>query len=667
MAILPTGWSDTTQYTTPPAQQALEAILSADIGAELDSVELDGRVHRFKVRGDKARQKSGWYKFYGDRLPAGAFGSWRGDICIKWHARGEQLLTDADREEIEATQARILYEREQEAKRQHEAAAQSAAHIWQTTADAAADHPYLTRKGVKSHGLHQTADGRLVMPIYVGDRLTSLQYIDGDGGKCFHAGGEVAAGYYMIPATQRESRTLYICEGYATGASIAEATGAAVVVALNAGNLLKVAPWIRTQLPDGDLVIVADNDANGVGQKKAHEAAALSGARVIVPPEEGDATDYAQRGRDLAALLTQRRPWLIKGRDFYKKPDPIKWLIKGWVQANAMMMCFGESGAGKTFFVLDLALTIASGMTDWHGHRGKPGPVGYLAGEGHYGLKARIAAWVHERGRVVDDIYVSESACDLNTDEGYNKGVREINDYEARPVLIVVDTLNRFLLGDENKADDARSLIDACGKLMQQYRCSVLIVHHTGVSPDARTRARGSSAFKGAMDVELLVEAVAGGAIKVTQTKSKDAEVPKPLCFDKVQVTVPGWYDDDGDPVTSVVLVPAVAVKAEGETKRGKAAQRGMDAYEQAARTKGHLVGDMFGGVDLEDWRDAFEALGEAGETADSMRGLFSRAKRQLLDSGELVAKNMRFYPGGDLAELRERWYINDLQKVNKG
>ena len=103
---------------TPPAQQALEAILSADIGAELDSVELDGRVHRFKVRGDKARQKSGWYKLFGDRLPAGAFGSWRGDVCIKWHAHGTQLLTDADREEIEAIQARVLYEREQEAKRQ---------------------------------------------------------------------------------------------------------------------------------------------------------------------------------------------------------------------------------------------------------------------------------------------------------------------------------------------------------------------------------------------------------------------------------------------------------------------------------------------------------------------------------------------------------------------
>ena len=75
MAILPTGWNDTTQHSDPPEQQALDAILSADLGAELDRVELDGRIHRFKVRGDKSREKSGWYKSYGDRMPAGAFGN----------------------------------------------------------------------------------------------------------------------------------------------------------------------------------------------------------------------------------------------------------------------------------------------------------------------------------------------------------------------------------------------------------------------------------------------------------------------------------------------------------------------------------------------------------------------------------------------------------------
>ena len=668
MAILPTGWNDTTQHSDPPEQQALDAILSADLGAELDRIELDGRIHRFKVRGDKSREKSGWYKFYGDRLPAGAFGSWRGDICIKWHARGEQLLTDADREEIEATQARILYEREQEAKRQHAAAAKSAEMIWSSTGDADPAHGYLQRKKVQPHGLHQTDDGRLVMPIYVGDRIASLQYIDADGGKVFHAGGEVSAGYYMIPAAHTGTKTIYITEGFATGASVAEATGAAVVVALNAGNLLKVAPWVRQQLPDGELVIVADNDASGTGQKKADEAAALSGARVILPPMQGDANDYAVAGHDLHALLTAApKPWLIRGKDFYSKPQPLKWLIKNWLQADALMMSFGASGAGKTFFVLDMALTIAARLPSWHGHRVKGGPVVYLAGEGHYGLKARVAAWVHEHGTEVDDIFVSTSACDLNTDEGYSKVVREVRSYDTQPVLIVVDTLNRFLLGDENKADDARSMIDRCGRLMQEFGCSVLIVHHTGVNSDNKDRARGSSAWRGAMDIEIKIETSAGGQLLVTQTKSKDAEVPKSLCFDKVQVTVPGWYDDDGDPVTSVVLEAAEEIKAEGETKRGKAAQRGMDAYEQAARTKGHFVGDDFAGVDLDNWREAFEALGPEDETTDSMRGLFSRAKRQLIESGEIVAKNMRFYPGGDLAELRERWYINDLQKVNKG
>ena len=660
---MPAGWDQTTQHSEPPAQQALEAIRAADIGAELDRVELDGRVHRFKVRGDKAREKSGWYRIYGDRLPAGAFGSWRGDICVKWHAKSERLLSSAELEEIAAIQARVMYEREQEVKRQHEAAAKSAAMIWQSTGNADPAHGYLIKKQVQPHGLHQTDDGRLVMPIYVGDRITSLQYIDAEGGKIFHAGGEVAGGYYMIPAARPDVRTLYIVEGFATGASVAEATGAAVVVALNAGNLLKVAPWVRQQLPEGEIVIVADNDASGTGQTKAAEAAALSGARVILPPIQGDANDYAVSGHDLRGLLTAApKPWLIRGKEFYSRPQPLKWLIKGWLQADALMMGFGASGAGKTFFVLDMALTIAAGLPDWHGHRVRGGPVVYLAGEGHYGLKARVAAWVHEHGVDVDDIYVSTSACDLNTDEGYSKVVREVRSYDTQPVLIVVDTLNRFLLGDENKADDARSMIDRCGRLMQDFGCSVLIVHHTGVNSDNKDRARGSSAWRGAMDIEIKVETSSGGQLLVTQTKSKDAEVPKPLCFDLVQVTVPGWYDDDGDPVTSIVLEPAEQVKAEGETKRTKTAQRGLDAYETAARTKGHVSGDTFGGVDLEDWREVFWNMRDDDEADNATRALFSKAKKQLIESGEIIPKNLRFYPGGELAELRERWYINALQ-----
>ena len=98
-------------------------------------------------------------------------------------------------------------------------------------------------------------------------------------------------------------------------------------------------------------------------------------------------------------------------------------------------------------------------------------------------------------------------------------------------------------------------------------------------------------------------------------------------------------------------------------TKRNKAAQRGMDAYEQAARTKGHINADgSFGGVDLDDWREAFRALGDEDETAKVMRTLFSRAKKQLIENGEIRAENLRFYLAGDLAEMRQNLFVTDLR-----
>lgn len=653
------GW-DIPRAVDPPEQQALAAILDSGLGAELEKVVIDGAVHRFKTAGDTGREKSGWYRFYSDNVPAGAFGTWRGDVCYKWCSQIEHELTADELDAMAANQARAVAEREAEAAKIHEAAAETVAQIWNSTPPADPSHAYLQRKQVRDHGLHETGDGRLIMPIYVGDKLTSLQYISADGSKLFHSGGEVAGGYFAIKPTDASCRSVYICEGYATGASIAEATGGAVIVALNAGNLLKVAPWVRMKLPTVDLVIVADNDENGVGQDKANRAAALSNARVIVPPQIGDANDYACAGHNLAALLVAKKPWLIKGRAFYKKPEPLKWLIKGWVQQNALMMCFGASGAGKTFFVLDAALTIAAGMTDWHGMRVTPGPVVYLAGEGHYGLKARIAAWVQARGRDVDDLYVSTSACDLNTDQGYQKVINEIESYQVRPALIVVDTLNRFMAGDENKADEARGLIDRCDALKQVFGCSVLIVHHTGVGAEAKDRARGSSAFKGAMDIEIKIEsAEQAGALTAIQTKAKDSEAAAPLVFDKVKTKIDGWFDEDGEPVESLVLELSEQLKTGRRLTPNQ--KRGMDAFVQAAKTKGRLAPDgSFDGVHVDDWKDAFLAASD-GKPAYA-RTLFYRVKKELAGFEEIKEKGDYVYLGGDMSELRSRVFADALK-----
>jgi RecA-family ATPase len=82
------------------------------------------------------------------------------------------------------------------------------------------------------------------------------------------------------------------------------------------------------------------------------------------------------QGHDLMAVLTpEQSDWLVPGDEFCSQPAPISWLVKRWIQEDALMMVHGPSGGGKTFIVLDWALRIAGGLSDWRGHRVKPGTV----------------------------------------------------------------------------------------------------------------------------------------------------------------------------------------------------------------------------------------------------------------------------------------------------
>lgn len=166
------------------------------------------------------------------------------------------------------------------------------------------------------------------------------------------------------------------------------------------------------------------------------------------------------------------------------------------------------TGSGKTFLVLDWALRMAAGADNWLGHRVCPASVVYLAGEGHHGLRGRIAAWKqHAKPPRPLDMWISKAGCDLNTPTGYQRVTESIRLLPASPDLIVVDTLHRFLAGDENSAEDAKGMLDACAGLMAEFGCSVLLVHYTGVADEAQHRARGSSAWRGALDQAALYSA----------------------------------------------------------------------------------------------------------------------------------------------------------------
>lgn len=549
----------------PPEQQLCEAMTQLGLTPPRE-IHFDGKIHRFNS-GTKGQgghgDKTGWYLVFGDGIPAGRFGCWRSGVETTWCADVGRKLSDAESmaHARRVEEARKL--RDAELARQREAVAETVEQIWINAHIASAEHPYLAKKGIDTHGARVTGDGRLVVPLYDGDgQITSLQYIGHDGGKLYHTGGKTGGCFWMIGAMDSPG-VLYIAEGFATAATIFEVTGRPCVVAYSASNLVPVSGIMREKYgAQQSIVVVADNDKSGTGQKYADQASAKYGVRVVTPPIEGmDANDYAKAGNDLASLLNPKvDKWLIKADEFCAQPAPIAWLVKNWLQSDALIMVHGPSGGGKTFVVLDWCLRMASGAADWCGLKVKRGDVVYLAGEGHYGLRGRIAAWkaYHNAGAL--SMWLSKDGCDLNTPAGYMRAAEQIRALSQPPSIIVVDTLHRFLLGDENSAQDAKTMLDACNGLMREFGCSVILVHHTGVSDEAQHRARGSSAWRGALDIEIsVVPGKASKPMQIIQRKSKDAEAAKDVFLELKSVEIPGWLDEEGAPVTSAIVIEADA------------------------------------------------------------------------------------------------------------
>lgn len=563
--ILKGPWSPPARRNVdPPEVQLAEAIAAAGYHPPA-TIYLDGKVHRFSADG-KPKNDSGWYVAWGDGTPAGCFGCWKDGTTSKWTADIGRDLTDGEK----MVQARRLAEakriREDTQNKQHSAVADAAQTIWERAMPASADHPYLAAKGIQPHGTRVTSEGRLAVPLYSPDgELAALQYIGHNGDKLYSSNGKATGARWLIGP--EEGSTIYIVEGFATGASVHEETGDPVWLAFTKGGLHQLATDLRQRYgPTADIAIVADNDDSGDGQKYAKAAAEAAHCRVIMPPrvegygEKGtDANDYRLSGADLRALLVPPiSDWIVSADDFATEPKPIKWLVKRWLQDDAFMMVHGPSGGGKTFIVLDWCMHIAAGMPDWNGHKVKEAGVLYLAGEGHNGLRARIAAWKRHHGMDRLKMWLSKSGCDLNTPDGYKKVADGIRAMPEQPRLIVVDTLHRFLDGDENSAQDAKGMVDACAGLMREFGCSVLLVHHTGASEEAQHRARGSTAWKAAMDIEISV-IPKNDSRMVTQKKVKDGEEQEPIYFELQKVELPGWLDEDGEQVSSVVPVPGEA------------------------------------------------------------------------------------------------------------
>ena len=201
-----------------------------------------------------------------------------------------------------------------------EAASVIANKIWDEAQSALDDHPYLKAKQVLSHGIRQADSvtltfiddetgeikpynvrNALIIPAYTSARkLSSVQVISGDGKKRFLLDGRMSGAYAKIGTIEKTTLKIIICEGWATGASIYEATGIPVVVAFNAGNLKSICDKMQTALPSAVFMIAADNDQftkrrDGTPYNPGVEAAQATGLPFVFPTfsdPSGEPTDF---------------------------------------------------------------------------------------------------------------------------------------------------------------------------------------------------------------------------------------------------------------------------------------------------------------------------------------------------------------------------------------
>jgi len=194
--------------------------------------------------------------------------------------------------------------REHDRARQREAAETEAAHrrgadaaaeFWELASDAGTS-PYLERKGVQAFGVRVTSDGWTVIPmhdaagvLWNAQRVAPAKPADGPDkyyGPPGAKGGRKSGLWHLLGAVVAdavETPVMVVAEGYATAASVHQATGYPVAVAFDAGNLLHVAKALR-ELHRAALIVIAGDDDQATQartKKNPGRLAAAAAARAV--------------------------------------------------------------------------------------------------------------------------------------------------------------------------------------------------------------------------------------------------------------------------------------------------------------------------------------------------------------------------------------------------
>lgn len=341
-----------------------------------------------------------------------------------------------------------------------------------------------------------------------------------------------------------------------------------------------------------------------------------------------------------AAPIVRRGFELVHVADLLGNEVPHNWLIKGLIEQDSLGQVFGDPASGKSLLALDWSACIAAGV-DWCGHTVAQGAVVYIAGEGHHGIKRRLQAWAlhHDVDLTAAPLYVSKTPADLVAADGVRAVLGALAAHPD-PLLVVIDTLARNLgAADENSSQDIGQFIAHLDLIRGQTHATILVVHHAG--HEAKDRGRGSSALRAAWDFEYRLARNESRSV-LTNTKAKDFEPAEPMHFE-IEAVALDYTDEDGQRVTSAVLVPSETERRNAERRKSTltnaqkiAVQALHDALAKHGESPPPRVTDNvrlpFGCrvVEVEQWRRRAYAMGISDGEMEAKRKAFQRAREGL-------------------------------------
>jgi hypothetical protein len=327
------------------------------------------------------------------------------------------------------------------------------------------------------------------------------------------------------------------------------------------------------------------------------------------------------------------------------------YLIKGIIPRVGLCVFWGPPKCGKSFLVFDLLMHVALGWP-YRGRRVRQGAVVYCAFEGQAGLRNRVEAFRQRKlaeGAGDVPFYLVADAMNLVAEHLSLIASVEAALGVTKPAAIALDTLNRSMPGSESSDEDMTAYVKAGDALRMAFDCAVVIVHHCG---HEGTRPRGHSSLMGAIDAQIAVKRDAADNIIATVELMKDG--PQGDEFASRLEVVELGLDDDGDRITSCVIVPVegLAPQKEKPKKLPAAAAKALKALHEIIDDAGTIpphdsyIPPATRAVTVEEWRDHAFRRGISGSgELKSKQQAFRRAFDQLSENQRIAVSEPYVWP----------------------